>query len=176
MMGRFRRLISNLSLKEVPLHGRKFTWSNQQDSPTLVKLDRVLCSTDWEQLFPNCLLQSNATVGSDHCPLLLGLHEVKSCKARFHFEAFWTKLDGFQEMVEAAWNSVPVTPRPFITLAKKFQATVKNLQSWSHKKIGHVNSQLELAREILHNLRLLRIYVLSLTWRFGYVTGSNITP
>ena len=29
MMGRFRRLISNLSLKEVPLHGRKFTWSNQ---------------------------------------------------------------------------------------------------------------------------------------------------
>jgi len=46
MMGRFRRFISDLSLKELPLHGRKFTWSNQQDSPTLVKLDRVLCSID----------------------------------------------------------------------------------------------------------------------------------
>jgi len=48
MMGRFRRLINDLSLKEIPLHGRKFTWSNLQDSPTLVKLDRVLCSVDWE--------------------------------------------------------------------------------------------------------------------------------
>ena len=46
MMGRFRRLINDLSLKEIPLHGRKFTWSNLQDSPTLVKLDRVLCSVD----------------------------------------------------------------------------------------------------------------------------------
>ena len=51
MMGRFRRLINDLSLKEIPLHGQKFTWSNLQDSPTLVKLDRVLCSVDWEQLF-----------------------------------------------------------------------------------------------------------------------------
>jgi len=63
-------------------------------------------------------------------------------------------LDGFQETVEAAWNSVPATPCPFITLAKKFQATVKSLQSWSHKKFGHVNSQLELAREILHQLEI----------------------
>lgn len=41
MMGRFRRLINELELKELPLQGRKFTWSNQQDTPTLVKLDRV---------------------------------------------------------------------------------------------------------------------------------------
>lgn len=48
-MGRFRRLIDDLALKEVPLHGRKLLWSNRQDSPTLVKLDRVLCSVDsWQ--------------------------------------------------------------------------------------------------------------------------------
>ena len=51
MMGRFRRLIDDLALKEIPLHGRKFTWSNQQAAPVLVKLD-------WEGLFPNVLLQS----------------------------------------------------------------------------------------------------------------------
>jgi exonuclease III len=28
MMGRYRRWINDLALKEVPLHGRKFTWSN----------------------------------------------------------------------------------------------------------------------------------------------------
>lgn len=75
MMGRFRKLINDLALKELPLHGRKYTWSNLQNSPTLVRLDRVLCSMDWENRFPNCILQSMASEDSDHCPLLLGLHD-----------------------------------------------------------------------------------------------------
>lgn len=29
MMGRFRRLINDMVLHDLPLHGRKFTWSNQ---------------------------------------------------------------------------------------------------------------------------------------------------
>jgi hypothetical protein len=69
MMGRFRRIIDDLALKEIPHHGRKFTWSNQQESPTLVKLDRVLCTVDFEELYPNCLLQSMATNDSYPCPL-----------------------------------------------------------------------------------------------------------
>jgi len=154
MTGRFRCLINELELKDLPLLGRKFTWSNQQDSPTLVKLDRVLCSADWEQLFPNCLLQSCATDGSDHCPLLLGMNDVQPGKARFHFEAFWTKLEGFQDAVASAWASEPASHCPFDTLARKFRATVRSLQSWSQKKIGHVNSQLALAREVLHQLEI----------------------
>lgn len=31
---------------------------------------------------------------------------------------------------------------------------VKGLQSWSHKKVGHVNSQLGLARQVLHQLEM----------------------
>jgi len=154
MMGRFRRLISDLELKDLPLLGRKFTWSNRQDSPTLVKLDRVLCSLEWEQMFPNCMLQSGATEGSDHCPLILGLNDVYPGKARFHFEGFWTSLEGFQDVVAAAWTSEPVSSCPFDTLARKFRATVRNLLSWSQKKVGHVNSQLALAIEVLHQLEI----------------------
>jgi hypothetical protein len=43
MMGRFRGLIEDLALKEIPLHGRKFTWSTHQEALVLVKLDHVLC-------------------------------------------------------------------------------------------------------------------------------------
>ena len=153
-MGRFRRFINDLALKEIPLHGRKFTWSNQQLSPTLVRLDRVLCSVDWEEKFPNCLLQSMASNDSDHCPLLLGLWDNMVGRRRFHFEAFWPKLEGFQEAVLVAWNSVPAGPCPFISLDCKFKEVSKGLQSWSDKKIGHINSQLVLAREILHQLEI----------------------
>jgi exonuclease III len=53
MMHRFRRLIEDMALKEIPLIGRRFTWSNQREAPVLVKLDRVFCSVDWEMFYPN---------------------------------------------------------------------------------------------------------------------------
>jgi hypothetical protein len=70
-MGRFRRFINDQALKEIPLYGRHFTWSNQHAASTLVKLYRVLCTVDWEENFPDCLLQSMASNDSDHCPCSL---------------------------------------------------------------------------------------------------------
>jgi hypothetical protein len=153
-MGRFRRFIDDLALKEIPLHGCKFTWSNQQESPTLVKQDRVLCTVDWEELYPNCLLQSLATNDSDHCPLYLGLKDNPSGVRRFHFEAFWPQLQGYQEVVALAWNSVPPSSCPFFTLDAKIKSITKGLQSWSAKNVGNISSQLALAREILLQLEI----------------------
>lgn len=151
MMGNFRRLINDLALKEIPLHGCKFTWTNNEVS---VKLDRVLCSVDWEAMFPNCLLQSAAWDDSDHCPLLLGTNDIQPGKRRFHFEAFWPKLDGFMEAVQSAWDSVQTASCPFDTLAQKLQATSRGLQSWSQKNVGHVKTQLGMARVVLHQLEI----------------------
>ena len=47
-----------------------------------------------------------ATDDSDHCPLFLGLNDLKTGKPRFHFEAFWPKIEGFQDTVKTAWDSV----------------------------------------------------------------------
>jgi len=33
----------------------------------------------------------------------------------FHFESFWPQLDGFQEAVEMAWQSVQSSACPFDT-------------------------------------------------------------
>jgi hypothetical protein len=139
-MGRFRRMIDDLVLKEAPLQGRNFTWSNQQASPTLVKLDRVLVTVEWEELYSNVLLQSAASHDYDHCPLLLRLKDNRAGKRRFHFEAFWPKLDGFQDAVKEAWQSVQMGPCPLLSLHLKFMATAKGLEAWSDKKVGHVES------------------------------------
>lgn len=68
LMGHFRRLIDDVAIKVLPLSGHKFTWtsSSLSTSPTLLKLDRVFCSADWEEYFPSCLLQSAASEDSDH--------------------------------------------------------------------------------------------------------------
>uniref|UniRef100_A0A452YA53 Endonuclease/exonuclease/phosphatase domain-containing protein n=1 Tax=Aegilops tauschii subsp. strangulata TaxID=200361 RepID=A0A452YA53_AEGTS len=101
-MGRFRRLINDLALKEVYLNGRRYTWSNEQSPPTLVHLDRVLCTSGWEELHGECHLRCLASVVSDHCPLLLDCALMPIARQRFRFEDFWLRLDGFQEMVNTA--------------------------------------------------------------------------
>jgi len=152
MMGRFRRLIKELELQELELLGRRFTWSNERDSPTLVRLDRVLCSSSWEQLFPESLLQSTAAGISDHCPLILGLRDNARCRGRFHFESFWPSLDGFKEVVANAWAAPVLGMCPIEQLTAKFKGLTTALQSWSQKMVGNANTKLHQARELLHQL------------------------
>jgi hypothetical protein len=154
MMGRFRRWINDLSLKEILFHGRHYTWSNRQNNPTLVKLDRVFCSVEWDGLFDDCLLHSSASQDSDHCPLILGLQDIMWGKKRSQFEVLWTKLEGFQEAVSVTWAAVPAGACPLLTLSAKLKATARGMQRWSEKKVDHAASQLELAKELLHQLEV----------------------
>ncbi|XP_066333406.1 uncharacterized protein [Miscanthus floridulus] len=72
-MGRFRCFLDDVEAKEIPMLGRKYIWSNERSSPTLVRLDRAFCCVNWEDIFPDAVLQSSASVVSDYCPLVLGL-------------------------------------------------------------------------------------------------------
>jgi hypothetical protein len=156
MLGNFRGLVNSLELKEIPLIGRRFTWSNQRDVPTLVKLDHVFCTTDWEDYFPHCSLHSNATSVSDHCPLTLKVREVCLGKRRFHFESFWPKIPGFLEVVAAMWNQLLQDSCTMEKISLKLKILTKCLQSWGHKEVGNVNVQLGLAREAMHRLEMAR--------------------
>lgn len=138
----------------VPLIGRRYTWSNERESPTLVKLDRVLCTNDWEDIYPECLLQSHATQLSDHCPLIIGLKDGSKTKKRFHFESFWTKLDGFQDVVTESWSKPLTTTCAVERVSLKLKRLNRDLQSWSQKQVGHVKTQLALARDILHRIEI----------------------
>jgi len=154
LMGRFRRFVNDLELKEIPLLGRRYTWSNERESPTLVKLDRVLCTNDWEEIYNENVLQSHATEMSDHCPLILGLREGIVGKKRFHFESFWPKLEGFYDAVQQSWEGQVICNCPLETISIKLKRLTKALQSWSQKLVGNIKSQLALARHILHRLEM----------------------
>jgi hypothetical protein len=97
-LSRFRRAVQVLQLHDLHLHGRAFTWSNERDHPTLVRLDRVLVTMDWESAFPNAHLRCLSADASDHCPLLLHTNLGSMSKARFHFEAFWPKFNDYVKL------------------------------------------------------------------------------
>jgi endonuclease/exonuclease/phosphatase family metal-dependent hydrolase len=71
MMGRFRRTIEDLELKEIHPLGRRFTWSNERENIVQTKIDRVLMTKEWELSHLQYQLSPASTNISDHCPMIL---------------------------------------------------------------------------------------------------------
>ncbi|XP_073353792.1 uncharacterized protein [Aegilops tauschii subsp. strangulata] len=137
MMRKFQQFVDGNGLKELYMHGRAFTWSNEREVPTLIKIDKALVSVDWEIDYPDCMLQAMSTPASDHCPLHLALNENIHPQRRFRFEVFWTRLEGFDDVVKEAWERCSVT-------------------SWGQKKIGNVKLQIAMANWIIFQLDVAR--------------------
>lgn len=96
-----------MSLRQLVLSGRNFTYANNLANPTYEKLDRVLMSTEWEHNFP---LSSVVALNRDisyHTPLLLITNSSSPCNGQhiFKFELDWLLWDGFVDMVKEIWSS-----------------------------------------------------------------------
>jgi hypothetical protein len=69
----FNEAISNLSLVELPLKGRKFTWSNMQQNPMLEKLDWFFTSSSWTVSYPSAFVYPLVKPTSDHVTCVVSI-------------------------------------------------------------------------------------------------------
>jgi exonuclease III len=152
LMGSFKSTLDVLGLKEIRLNGRRFTWSNEQDAPTMTRIDRVFCTPEWELLFPTCYLHSLPSLMSDHTPLLLQGELDYRHAPSFKFENFWTAMQGFQETVHEAWNKEVFSALPLKRLHIKLSRTAKAINRWRKDKVGDTKLQLAIVKEILLQL------------------------
>lgn len=101
----FNTLINFHELQEIELNGGIYTWSNNQESPLLEKLDRILATRDWENLFPNSLLTKLPREISDHNPLILSTGPQTTPKTiGFRFELSWLTNPDFIPLVKKFWE------------------------------------------------------------------------
>lgn len=148
-MRRFMSFLHGANVEELHLSGRRFTWSNRRERPTLERLDRVFASPEWLGLFPSHLLRPLSSDCSDHCPLLLRTDAIPWAKCRFRFEAFWAKLPGLLDAIKIAWTPTLLHADPFQVLDYKLRNTANALKAWAAKKVGSVRLQLSVAREVI---------------------------
>jgi hypothetical protein len=90
------RDFEELLLSEVPLQGRKFTYSKGRLHPTHSKLDRVFMSGQWNMNpLSNFILTFTdlLNITSDHAPLKVSIQTFK-------FEKFWLKYDDIEQIVQ----------------------------------------------------------------------------
>jgi hypothetical protein len=148
-MRRFRAFLDMVLLQEIELRNKRFSWSNERDNPTLVLLDRVFADVGWLGAFPRHSLKALSMDCSDHCPLLLTLSAFEGGKRRFRFESVWTKFLEFQEVVQRSWATPVPRADPFQVLDQKFRSLAMELKRWSNSKIGSINLQLAMTREVI---------------------------
>lgn len=72
-MQMFNDTILDLDLLDIPFSGRRFTWSNMQLDPLLVKLDWVLVSSTWRLTFPATTVLPLSRPTSDHIPYVVNI-------------------------------------------------------------------------------------------------------
>ncbi|XP_071681673.1 uncharacterized protein [Lolium perenne] len=130
-INRFRAALHSCELTEIHLQNRRFTWSNERENPTLCKLDAFYCNSEWDIRFDTHVLHALSSSLSDHCPLLLS----DACGPRrprsFKFENFWTRVPGFHDVVQQAWNEPSSHVEPCQVLFHKLRCTGKRLTKWS---------------------------------------------
>nr|GEU86015.1 RNA-directed DNA polymerase, eukaryota [Tanacetum cinerariifolium] len=140
----FNHFITSSGLMDVKLEGYSFTWAHHS-ATKMSKLDRFLVSEGIISLFPSITALCLDRHLSDHRPILLREIHTDYGPNPFCFYHSWFKWDGFDVMVEQAWNSFSHSdPNGLIRLKKKLQDLKKIIRSWiKDKKMqqsGAINS------------------------------------
>ena len=101
--GEFNLAIEDLSLQDLPLTDRRFTWSNCRADPTLVRLDRVLINLEWNSLLFNTTLRSAARTTSDHVPLIVDAVSRTPAGSLFRYERCWAFSEEYRTLIRDIW-------------------------------------------------------------------------
>lgn len=102
----FSSTINTLQLQDLPLLDRRYTWSNQQEVPILVRLDRALANVPWATNFPDTSLSSITRTTSDHVPIRLSAKTTIPKSTIFRLDRSLLNIPLFKEKVVTNWESV----------------------------------------------------------------------
>jgi hypothetical protein len=103
-MEHFGNFIRHLEMVDMPLLGRQFTWFHP-NGVNMSRLDRVLLSVDWLNLWGDPTVWALERDVSDHCPLIIKYNNVDWGPKPFRFNNYWLHNSDFNEVVVNAWNS-----------------------------------------------------------------------
>nr|AAX96619.1 retrotransposon protein, putative, LINE sub-class [Oryza sativa Japonica Group]ABA92975.1 retrotransposon protein, putative, LINE subclass [Oryza sativa Japonica Group] len=126
----FNDIISSLGLLDIPLKGRKFTWSNMQHNPLLGRLDWVFTSAPWTLDFPNTTVVPLTRNISDQVPCVVKIDTKIPKSPIFRFENYWVEMEGFFDIVQQVSHTDPGFEDPAKCICFKLKVLRKRLLAW----------------------------------------------
>ncbi|KAK8617450.1 hypothetical protein V6N13_080366 [Hibiscus sabdariffa] len=111
----------------------------------IVRLDRFLCNSLWDEAFPESFVEHLLRMKSDHRPILLTVGNIvrNSSPSPFRYFSGWSSHDDFDRMVSDNW--VPST-----SLSETIISFTKVADIWNKTIFGYIGSK---KRMIMARLR-----------------------
>ncbi|XP_028109857.1 uncharacterized protein LOC114308471 [Camellia sinensis] len=154
-MRQFNDFISNLELCNLPLLGRNFTWSNNQDANRWSRIDRFICHPEWVEKF-NIKQWGLQRLLLDHCPVLIMDDNRDWGPKPFRSLNAWASHPGFTKIVKEAWNNCSILGWAGFRVFMKLKEVKSTLKSWNSKTFGNLNESLYKIEEQLYSLDLIQ--------------------
>jgi hypothetical protein len=153
-MHSFARALNHMEVREIQLTGRKFTWSSNQSTPTLTRIDRAFCTHAWEDFYAQPHIQPLSSSTSNHRPLLITPLSLPKFSPKFKFESYWASMSRFFDKVKEAWTSeTPNHCNHLATLHIKLSRTAKALKAWSKQLIPQGKVTMTVCIEVVDKLQ-----------------------
>ncbi|RZC28959.1 hypothetical protein D0Y65_000794 [Glycine soja] len=99
----FNDWIADMEVEDIPCLGKPFTWV-RPNGTCKSKLDRILVSDGWLDLWPDSSQFNLERNYSDHCPILLQSKTSDWGPKPFKVFDGWLKIKEFQQVVKECWS------------------------------------------------------------------------
>lgn len=171
----FNEAISAQGWVELPLQGRKYTWSNKQNPPLLERLDWFFTSNSWTLSYPNTAATALVMEPSDHAPCLVSIATTIPKGHIFRFENYRMKHEHVLDVMAYRW-SVPTFQSD---IAKKITAKFKKLRrvlrAWQGQ-LSSLKANIENVKIILQFLEVLEDFrdLTIIEWNFRILLRENM--
>jgi hypothetical protein len=154
----FRETLSYCDLHDLGFNGTPWTYDNKRQGKENVKvrLDRVVASPSWSDIYPQSNVSHLTSSRSDHCPILLKLfqdNDSPRTNCALRYEACWESEESLAEEIKVAWENHS-KPRDLGQVAANLSGVMDCLQSWSKKTVGSVSKRIEKLRKKLESINM----------------------
>lgn len=134
----FRDWVDSNCFIDLPLQGRKFTWSRGNSKS---KIDRCLCSSDWLCQFPRISLIGLPYIinVSDHAPMKINIECSENWGAKpFRSLNAWFQSPSFKPLIKVEWSKTSHLP-----VHKRLKELKTPITSWNRFCFGDINQKLK---------------------------------
>ncbi|KAE8698885.1 Phospholipid-transporting ATPase 3 [Hibiscus syriacus] len=158
----FRNFLQQTNLIDLLLVGGTFTWCNNREESTWVRLDRFLISGNFLTCFPNVVQRLLPRSISDHNPVSLEDSYVDWGPKPFRFYNYLLEEEGFEELVKSSMVDLMErnNRRGIFSI---LQGTKKSIRNWSSREFNGISDSIETLEGRINELEL-------------KAQGSNLSP
>jgi hypothetical protein len=135
-MEAFKMTLTDCELDDLGATGPFYTWNNGREGDDFIqeRLDRVVASPDWCEMFQGSKVVVEASLTSDHAPLFIAVTENQMPRKRnqqnIKYEANWGKNKECKGIIKQVWRRRFPDEDKWQNFNVKMQQCKEHLRKW----------------------------------------------